>query len=91
MDILDPTAPAPVIRSALPARLPTLAGLTVAVVNNRWKSMDHIAQRIRAHLVSQFGAKEVRIETVPLNGGAPAAVLDAVAGSSQLAFVGLAN
>ena len=95
MKILDPTAPAPetgpTTRVLLPRRLRGLHGLTAAVLTNRWKSMDVIAHALAARLTAGYGAAEVLIEPVPLNGGAPPAVLERVAARAQLAVVGLAN
>ncbi len=91
MKILNPTAPTPVNATKMGDRIPTLAGVTVAVLSNRWKSMDLIAKRLAERLPASHGAAEVRIETVPLNGGAPAAVLERVGAYAGLAVVGLAN
>jgi hypothetical protein len=89
--ILDPVAPAPVNATTVADRIPTLAGITVAVLTNRWKSMDLIAQRLAEKLTASHGAKDVRIETVPLNGGAKPEVLEKVGAYAGLAVVGLAN
>ena len=91
MKILNPTAPAPVNATRISERIPSFAGVTIAVLTNRWKSMDLIAKRLAERLSSEHGAAGVRIETVPLNGGAPAAVLESVAGYAGFAVVGLAN
>ena len=91
MKILNPVAPAPVNSTTVADRIPTLDGITVAVLTNRWKSMDLIAKRLAERLTSDHGAAGVRVETVPLNGGAPAGVLDSVSGYAGLAVVGLAN
>jgi hypothetical protein len=94
MKILDPTAPRPHAATGpvnAPARLPGLAGLTGAVLTNRWKSMDVIAHRLADRLPAQHGVKEVLVEPVPLNGGAPDAVLSLVVARAHFAVVGLAN
>jgi hypothetical protein len=92
MMILNPTAPAPPIRFVeLPRSLASLAGCTVAVLSNRWKSMDFIAKRLSERLQSEQKVAHVRIEAVPINGGAPSSILDSVAENTALAIVGLAN
>ncbi len=94
MKILDPTAPKPTQTAGpvpVPARLPGVAGLTAAVLTNRWKSMDVIARRLAEHLPAEHGVKDVLVEPVPLNGGAPEAVLARVAAGAHFAVVGLAN
>ncbi len=94
MKILDPTAPKPPDTAGtvtVPAPLPRVAGLTAAVLTNRWKSMDVIAQRLAERLPAEYGVAEVMVESVPLNGGAPEAVLARVAARAHFAVVGLAN
>lgn len=91
MKILDPVAPPPAEVSGMPARLPTLAGLTVAVLTNKWVSMDVIAKRLSERLKAEHQVAEVLIEPVPLNGGAPADVLARVLQRADLAVVGMAN
>lgn len=91
MKILDPTAPPPPPVSELPKRLPSLAGRTVAVLTNRWKSMDAIAQCFTERLPVEHQVAEVLVEAVPLNGGAPEEVLARVGARAHLAVVGLAN
>lgn len=91
MKILDPTAPPPAVLAVMPARLPRLDGLTVAVLTNRWKSMDVIARRFAERLPAEHKVAEVLVEPVPLNGGAPESVLERVGRRAHLAVVGLAN
>ncbi len=91
MKILDPTAPAPARTFVLPAPLPSLRGERLAVLNNKWKSMDRIAERLAERLPADYGMAEVLVETVPLNGGTPPTTLDSVAARARVAVVGLAN
>lgn len=91
MKILDPVAPAPLNANRIAERIPTFAGVTVAVLTNRWKSMDLIAKRLAERLTAAHGAKAVNVETVPLNGGAKPEVLEKVGAYAGFAVVGLAN
>jgi hypothetical protein len=91
MKILDPVAPPPAEVSGMPARRATLEGLTVAVLTNKWVSMDVISDRLSSRLKAEHKVAEVMIEPVPLNGGAPAEVLARVLQRADLAVVGMAN
>ena len=91
MQILDPVAPSPAEMSGMPARRASLAGLTVAVLTNKWVSMDVISNRLAERLKAEYQVAEVMIEPVPLNGGAPADVLARVLERADLAVVGMAN
>ncbi len=89
--ILDPTAPPPGEGAALPALLPRLEGTVLAVLTNRWKSMDLIAERFAQRLPADYGVADVLIEPIPLASGAPESLLDSVAARARAAVVGLAN
>lgn len=91
MKILDPVAPPPAEVSGMPARRATLEGLTVAVLTNKWVSMDLISTRLSERLKAEHKVAEVMIEPVPLNGGAPAEVMARVLQRADLAVVGMAN
>ncbi len=91
MIVLDPTAPAPADRLALPAPLTALAGKKVAVLTNRWKSMDLIADRIAQRLPADYGVTDVLIETIPISSAAPESLLNSIAVRAHVAVVGLAN
>lgn len=91
MKILDPVAPPPAEISGMPARRATLEGLTVAVLTNKWVSMDVISNRLSERLKAEHKVADVLIEPVPLNGGAPADVLARVLQRADLAVVGMAN
>ncbi len=91
MEILDPTVPPPGIGVAVPAPPASLAGAVVAVLTNRWQSMDLIAERLAARLPAEHGVADVLVETIPLASGASPSRLDAVAARARVAVVGLAN
>ncbi len=89
--ILDPTAPPPAAGGVLPRPLPSLEGAVVAVLTNRWKSMDLIAERFARRLPADYGAADVLIEQIPIASAAPASLLDSVTARARAAVVGLAN
>lgn len=89
--ILDPTAPPPGERVALPEPLPRLDGAVLAVLTNRWKSMDLMAERFAQRLPAEYGVADVLIEPIPLASPAPESLLDAIAARAHAAVVGLAN
>lgn len=89
--ILDPTAPPPGDRVKLPEPLSRLEGSVLAVLTNRWKSMDLMAERFAQRLPADYGVADVVIETIPVASAAPASVLDSVAARAHAAVVGLAN
>ncbi len=91
LTILDPTAPPPDDRRDLPSPLPHLEGAVVAVLTNRWKSMDLIAERFATRLPVDYGAADVLIETIPLSQAAPESLLNSVTARARAAVVGLAN
>jgi len=89
--IMDPTAEPSTRLSRLPKPVKRLQGAVVAVLTNRWQSMDLIAERFAQRLPSQHGVADVLIRAIPVAGPASEAVLDEVAARAQLAVVGLAN
>lgn len=89
--ILDPTAPPPGRGISVPPALASLDGAVVAVLTNRWPSMDLIAERFVQRLPADYGVREVFVETIPLALPAPAHLLDSVAARARVAVVGLAN
>ncbi len=91
IDILDPTAPPPGLGLAVPAALPSLDGAVVAVLTNRWQSMDLIAERFAERLPVDYRARDVLVETIPLALPAPTDLLNSIAVRARAAVVGLAN
>jgi len=89
--ILDPTAQARPGRERVPGPLPSLEGKVVAILNNRWKSMDMVAERFAEGLRREHGVAEVLHRVIPISGPAPAELLDEVAARADVAIVGLAN
>ena len=89
--ILDPTAPPSGRGVPLPPTLASLEGVVVAVLTNRWQSMDLIAERFAQRLPMDYGAADVFVEAIPLALPAPTDLLDSVAARARVAVVGLAN
>jgi len=89
--ILDPTSAARPGADPIPGPVETLQGKVVAILNNRWKSMDLVAERFEAALRRDHGVADVLQRVIPISAPAPPALLDEVAGRAALAVVGLAN
>jgi len=89
--ILDPTAQARPGRERIPDPVSTLQGKVVAILNNRWRSMDMVAERFADALRRQHGVAEVLHRVIPISAPAPAQLLDEVATHADVAIVGLAN
>ncbi|MDP7202434.1 MAG: hypothetical protein QGI50_16045 [Dehalococcoidia bacterium] len=68
-----------------------LQGATVAILNNRWTSMNIIAEQIRIILKEQYGVADVFEKLIPLASAAPQETFDEVEAKAQVAIVGLAN
>ena len=68
-----------------------LQGVTVAILNNRWTSMNIIAEQIGIILKEQYGVAEVFEKLIPLASAAPQETFDEVVERAQVAIVGLAN
>jgi hypothetical protein len=89
--ILDPTARTRSRVERLPGPVESLQGRVVAILNNRWKSMDLAAERFEAALRRDHGVKDVLQRTIPATGPAPKELIDEVALHADVAIVGLAN
>ena len=68
-----------------------LQGTTVAILNNRWTSMNIIAEQIGIILKEQYGVAHVFEKLIPLASAAPQETFDEVKAKAQVAIVGLAN
>ena len=68
-----------------------LQGTTVAILNNRWASMNIIAEQIGIILKEQYGVSDVFEKLIPLASAAPQETFDEVEAKAQVAIVGLAN
>mgnify|MGYP000619115732 FL=1 len=68
-----------------------LQGATVAILNNRWTSMNIISEQIAIVLKEQYGVAEVFEKLIPLASAAPQETFDEVIERADLAVVGLAN
>ncbi len=91
ISILSPAAEAwRPLEEAMP-QMGDLRGATVAILNNRWTSMNIISEQIAIVLKEQYGVAEVFEKFIPLASAAPQETLDEVRERAQLAVVGLAN
>ena len=91
MSILSPAAEA---WSPMQYGVPHIAdlnGATVAILNNRWTSMNIISEHIGIILKEQYGVSEVFEKFIPLASAAPQETFDEVEDRAQLVIVGLAN
>ncbi len=68
-----------------------LQGATVAILNNRWTSMNIIAEQIGIILKEQYGVADVFETLIPLASAAPQETFAEVKAKAQVAIVGLAN
>jgi hypothetical protein len=68
-----------------------LQGATVAILNNRWTSMNIISEQIGIILKEQYGVADVFEKLIPLASAAPQETFDEVEAKAQVAIVGLAN
>lgn len=89
--LLSPAAEAFRPTQKLAAPLETLEGRTVAILNNRWTSMDIIARALERHLKEEYGVKEVRHWDIPIARSADPRVFEEVLATCDAAVVGLAN
>ncbi len=91
LTILDPTGKPRPGHEPIPGPVATLRAKVVAILNNRWKSMDLIAERFEAILRRDHGVVEVIHKVIPISAAAPPEILDEVAARADVAIVGLAN
>ena len=91
ISMLSPAAEAWRPLEATVPRMGDLRGATVAILNNRWTSMNIISEQIAIVLKEQYGVAEVFEKLIPLASAAPQETFDEVTGRAQMAVVGLAN
>jgi hypothetical protein len=91
MSILSPAAEAwRPMQDDIP-HIADLNGATVAILNNRWTSMNIISEHIGIILKEQYGVSEVFEKFIPLASAAPQETFDEVEDRAHLVIVGLAN
>lgn len=94
MRYLDPLADMPHRQQASSSQVlsvPTLKGVTVALVNNSNASMAKIHDRIEGILLREHEVKAVRRYEVPRNFAPPAGTFERVVEECDVALFGLAN
>ncbi len=89
--ILDPTSGPRSRLERMPEPLASLQGRVVAILNNRWKAMDLVAERFEASLRREHQVADVLQRAIPISGPAPDALLEEVAARADIAIVGLAH
>ncbi len=91
MSILSPAAEAwRPVEDEIPY-IEDIQGTTVAILNNRWTSMNIIAEQIGIILKEQYGVADVFEALIPLASAAPQETFEEVRAKAQFAIVGLAN
>jgi hypothetical protein len=63
----------------------------VAVLNNGWRSMDLMSRTFAKYFPERYGVAAVREWRIPTSNETPAALLEEVVATSDVAIVGLAN
>ena len=91
ISVLSPAAEAWRHSEATVPKMKELKGATVAILNNRWTSMNIISEQIAIILKEQYGVAEVFQKLIPLASAAPQETFDEVKERAQMAVVGLAN
>ena len=91
LTILNPVAQPRDSSGATMPLIDDLAGKTIGILNNHWKSMDRMAERMRLQLKDVYRAADVRFYDVPINGAMAEAVKAAAIADCDAAIVGLAN
>jgi len=89
--ILNPVA---MPRAAGDVTTPSIAGLagrTVGILTNHWKSMDRMAVCMTARLKDVYRAAGVRLYDIPINGAMAVTVKTAALAECDAVIVGLAN
>jgi hypothetical protein len=91
LTILDPVGVPRQMSGARALVVPALVGRTVAILTNRWKSMDRMAERMESQLREVYGAVAVRVYGIPINGAMAEEIREKVISECGAAIVGLAN
>ena len=89
MELMNPRS-ATLSTRAIPKPTADVAGKTIAVLNNGWRSMDVLSEWLEEQL-RRRGAVAVLHEAVPIAGAPERELLEDLAGRADAAFVGLAN
>lgn len=89
--IRDPRFEKAVKRASVQPTLDSLAGKTLAILNNGWTSMDAMAAHLTEALKRRYGVANVISFSVPVANPAAPAILAEAASRADFAAVGLAN
>ena len=92
IEILNPTAEAAVVATALAPRLPSLQGKVVGTLSNIWRSYDLMLEHFENIAKSGYGVAEVvKISNPSLSSGTPAETLESLASKADAAIVGMGH
>jgi len=91
LTILDPVGEPRASDATKALLVPALEGRTVGILTNHWKSMDRMAERMADRLKEAYGAADVRLYDIPINGAMAGQVKQSVVAECDAVIVGLAN
>lgn len=91
MQIYDPTAPAPTMDVAAIRRPGSLAGRSVAFLDNGWSALAIFHREFERLLTSEHHVTAVTRDLIPLATSAPTIQLREIADRADFAVVALAN
>jgi hypothetical protein len=89
--VFDPSVEMNVERTVRKTVSHSLDGMRVAVLNNGWRSMDLMSRTFAKYFPERYGVAAVREWRIPTSNETPAALLEEVVATSDVAIVGLAN
>ena len=89
--VFDPSVETKVARTVRKTVSHSLDGMRVAVLNNGWRSMDLMSRTFAKYFPERYGVAAVREWRIPTSNETPAALLEEVVATSDVAIVGLAN
>jgi hypothetical protein len=91
VQIYEPTAPAPTMDAGAIRRPGTLAGRSVAFLDNGWSALAIFHREFERLLTTEHAVAAVSRDAIPLATAAPTSQLRAVADRADFAVVALAN
>lgn len=89
--VFDPSVEMKVEQTVRKTVSHSLEGMRVAVLNNGWRSMDLMSRTFSQYFPERYGVAAVREWRIPTSNETPAALLEEVVATSDVAIVGLAN
>ncbi len=89
--VLDPVAQPKGGTTVATPKMSSLQNKRVAILNNKWQSMDVISEQLSVYFREEHGVKQVDDIAIPIAKAADPELLDEIAKSVTFAVVGLAN